>query len=41
MHKPRVGAGPGTCYIRPWEQGKKYKKPLLNDGDFMIEFKLH
>jgi len=31
---------PRTCYIRPLEQVKKYKKFLLNDGDFMNEFKL-
>jgi len=31
---------PRTCYIRPSNQVEKYKKLLLNDGDFMKEFKL-
>src|SRR6218665_958893 len=30
---PWAGSGPRTCYIRPWEQVKKYKKHLLIDGD--------
>ena len=29
-----------TCYIRPLQQVKEYKKLLLNDGDFMNQFKL-
>ena len=36
-----AGSGPRTCYIRPSEQVQKYKKPVLNYGDFMNEFKLH
>jgi len=40
MHNPQPAPGPRTCYIRPSEQVKKYKKLLLN-GDFMNEFKLH
>jgi len=26
-HGPRAGSGPRTCYIRPSDQVKKYKKP--------------
>ena len=32
---------PRRSFIRPSVKVKKYKKRLLNDGDFMNEFKLH
>ena len=41
MHNPRAGSGPQTCYIRPSEQFKNYKKLHLNEEDFMNEFKFH
>ena len=40
-HGPHPGFGPRTCNIQPSEQVKKYKKLLLNDEDFMNEYKLH
>jgi len=43
MHNPRSTSQirpPKSC-IRPSEQAEKYQKFLLNDGDFMNEFKLH
>src|SRR6218665_3213488 len=41
MHNPRAGSGPRRSFIQPSEQVKKYKKCLLDDRDFMSEFKLH
>jgi len=41
MHNPQTGSRPRTCYIRPSQQVKKYGKLLVNDSDFMNEFKLH
>jgi len=40
-HGPLAWSGPRRTYIRPSGQVKKYKKLLLNDRDFMNEFKLH
>jgi len=37
----RAGSSPLTRYIQPSEKIEKYKKLLLNEGDFMNEFKLH
>src|SRR6218665_2519900 len=36
---PRAGSGLRTCYIRTSQQVIKYKKLVVNDGDFMKEFK--
>ena len=41
MHNLQAGSGPRRRFIRPSGQAKQYKKRLLNDGDFMNEFKLH
>jgi len=43
MHNSSPQAGPGlrTGYIRPSQQVKKYKKLIVNGGDFIKEFKLH
>jgi len=41
MHNPRAGSGPQRSFIQPSEQVKKYKKRLLNDEDFMNEYKHH
>jgi len=41
VHNPQAGSGLRMCYIRPLEQVKKYKELVLNDGDFMNEFKFN
>jgi len=41
MRNPPTGPGPRMCYVWPSEQVNKYKKVLMNDRDFMNEFKPH
>ena len=41
MHNPGPGISPERVLKRPSQQVKKYKKLLMNDTDFINEFKLH